>query len=258
MTNSKTETYEILASDKPSDVLVCAEHSGINVPQNLDNLGLSNEELQRHIGWDIGISETVRHLHSICKLPVIMSNISRLVVDLNRPVLSDECIPEYSDGTFIPYNKNLSKFERHTRISNYFLPFHCALNEMISTYRPLSLLCLHSFTPQLKESGEFRPWHCGVLFDNNSKLGLACVEHLNSLNGLIVGENQPYQVGKNSAQGNVLHGELKGVPTILLEIRNDEIGDRAGQEKWAAIVSSLITNCFPTNPKRSQISMKAA
>ena len=235
---------EILPSRKRSNILLCAEHSGVFVPPHLRGLGLPTSELHRHIGHDIGIADTVRRLHKRVGLLTLLGNVSRLVVDLNRPVSSDECIPEVSDGTVVPANQNLSYEQRMRRITDYYLPFHRTLNRLIAQNQPSLLLCLHSFTPQLRAKGTLRPWHCGVLFDRQVDLGQACISHLARNKQVLVGENQPYRVDHDSDKPVPLHGELKGVPTLLLEIRNDLIGCSSGQAHWVEVVADLVENCL--------------
>lgn len=237
------EPFEILESALTAsavNILLCAEHSGIHVPAHLDGMGLSHDELNRHIGWDIGIDGISRQLHQTTGLPMILGTMSRLVVDLNRPVHSDECIPECSDGTDIPANQNLTDKDRDSRLRTYYQPFHRALNDFIQQHQVKLLLCLHSFTPQLRTIGKARPWHCGVLFDRNVRLGQHCVEYLKNIGEFVVGENQPYCVEHDDDRSIPLHGELKGIPTLLLEIRNDLIEDNVGQKRWSSTIASLI------------------
>ncbi len=240
--------FEILAPKSPGNALICAEHAGVGVPFALGSLGLPPDELRRHIGWDIGIEDTARLIHRDFGFPVLLGRCSRLVVDLNRPVHSKECIVEASDGTPIPGNLNLPPERRAERIEQYYLPFHRTLYALIQNHRPAAMLCLHSFTPKLRCGGARRRWHCGVLFDKEvsrgARFGRACLAHLNAVEGLVVGDNEPYSVDHGGDGSVPLHGELKGVSTVLLEIRNDLICDSAGQCRWAKIVGGLIRTCL--------------
>ena len=240
--------FEILAPKASDCALICAEHAGVRVPSSLGSLGLSPAELHRHIGWDIGIEKTARLVHRHLGLPVLLGRYSRLVVDLNRPVHSSECIIEESDGTPIPGNLNLSPEDRAERIADYYLPFHQILNALIAKHRPSAILSLHSFTPKLRRDGRPRRWHCGVLYDREvgreASLGRACLTYLKAIDGLIVGDNQPYRVEHDGDESVPLHGKLKGVPTVLLEIRNDLIADGEGQHRWSEIVNGLIRTCL--------------
>ena len=47
---------QVLGADARSPWLLIADHAGQAVPARLDRLGLPQHELDRHIGWDIGIA----------------------------------------------------------------------------------------------------------------------------------------------------------------------------------------------------------
>ncbi|MCY4196816.1 MAG: N-formylglutamate amidohydrolase [Rhodobacteraceae bacterium] len=251
----KTEILEILPARTAADILICVEHAGVHIPEEFNGLGLQPDDLYRHIGWDIGVDGMAHHLHKLMGLPTILGKISRLVIDLNRFVSSTECIPERSDGTEIPGNIDLPIEHKQMRINRYYTPFHRSLNELITHHQPQLLICLHSFTRKLRSRGIFRPWHCGILFDQQVELGSICIAHLGTDQNLIIGENQPYAIDHDSEQPKALHGELKGVPTLLLEIRNDQISTESGQQRWAEIVGNLIESCLM---REKRISSRAA
>jgi predicted N-formylglutamate amidohydrolase len=50
--------------------------------------------------------------------------------------------------------------------------------------------------------------------------------------GLIVGDNEPYD---GALENDTLyrHGTLRGLPHVLIEVRQDLISDAAGQAEWA-------------------------
>jgi predicted N-formylglutamate amidohydrolase len=57
---------------------------------------------------------------------------------------------------------------------------------------------------------------------------------------LNVGDNQPYAVGDLSDYTVPVHGEGRGLPHVEIEIRQDLIGDPAGQAGWAARLARLL------------------
>lgn len=56
---------------------------------------------------------------------------------------------------------------------------------------------------------------------------------------LVVGDNEPYS---GALRGDCLHrhGTLRGIPHLLIEIRNDLIAEAAGQEAWAARLAPML------------------
>ncbi len=91
-------------------VLFC-DHASNHVPEELDNLGLPESELARHIAWDIGAAGVTEALSEILDAPAILCGTSRLVIDCNRQLNRPGLIPEVSDGTTILGNLNLTESE---------------------------------------------------------------------------------------------------------------------------------------------------
>src|SRR5215203_4971987 len=81
-----------------ASVLVLCDHAGRQIPPELDRLGLSEDALARHIGWDIGAADLTRRLARLLDAPAILNHMSRLVVDPNRRPGTPTSIPEISDG----------------------------------------------------------------------------------------------------------------------------------------------------------------
>jgi predicted N-formylglutamate amidohydrolase len=87
-----------------SPLLIVADHAGNSIPRRLGRLGVSESEIERHIGWDIGIAAVCRVLADALDATLIQQNYSRLVIDCNRPPRSETSIPEIIEQTPIPGN----------------------------------------------------------------------------------------------------------------------------------------------------------
>ena len=129
----------LLAADDPavftvhnprgtSAFLLLADHAGQRVPQALQDLGLPQAELDRHIGWDIGIAGTTRALAERLDAWAIEQTYSRLLIDCNRPLVSPTLIPEVSDGTVVPGNLGLEPQQRQQRIDAIHTPYHARID----------------------------------------------------------------------------------------------------------------------------------
>lgn len=79
-------------------VFLC-DHSGRRIPARLNDLNMSQDDLKRHIAWDIGIEGVGRALSSYFDACLIMQPYSRLVIDCNRRPGSETSILAVSDGT---------------------------------------------------------------------------------------------------------------------------------------------------------------
>ena len=244
----------ILDASGKAHIVISAEHSGVEVPAELGDLGIGQSELRRHIGYDIGIEGVVHRLHCLTGYPAILGRYSRLVADVNRPESSHECVIEVSDGTRIPANVGLTGQERKERIRRYHRPFHQAFTELVNWAQPDCIVSVHSFTPMLRTVGFRRPWHCGVLYGPPEEPARHCIRHLRGLQGMVVGDNQPYGFDSQRLM-SPKQTDGRSIPTVVVEIRQDLIGDGCGQERWATILNGLVSECL-TNRRMRDIRRK--
>jgi predicted N-formylglutamate amidohydrolase len=100
------------------------------------------------------------------------------------------------------------------------------------------LLAMHSFTPVYK--GVARPWHAGVLFNRDDRIGRIMLDLLRAEPGLVVGENEPYAVSDATDYTVPVHAEPHHLPHLELEVRQDLIADEAGEARWAALLTRLL------------------
>ncbi len=244
--------YSIHRAQGASPYMLLADHAGQKVPQALQRLGLPQAELDRHIGWDIGIGGVTRALAARLDAWAIEQTYSRLLIDCNRPLASPTLIPEVSDGTVVPGNAGLSDAQRQQRIDAIHAPYHARIDAELAARtaagRPTLLVMMHSFTPVM--NGVARPWHAGVLYHRDTRFAHALLHALRDEGDLVVGDNQPYSVSSSSDYAVPVHGEGRGLVHVELEIRQDLIADAAGQHAWAErlarIFATLQTQLQPT------------
>ena len=62
--------------------------------------------------------------------------------------------------------------------------------------------------------------------------------------GLVVGDNEPYSVTDASDYTIPVHGEQRHLHHVAIEIRQDLIGDEAGQIRWAALFARLLPQAY--------------
>ncbi len=232
-----------LRPDGASPFLLIADHAGQAVPARLDRLGLPQSELDRHIGWDIGIAGTTGRLSARLDAHAVLQAYSRLVIDCNRPLDAPTSITTASDGTAIPGNAGLDHAGRRERAEEVFAPYHAriesALDARVRLGRPTILVAMHSFTPAM--NGSARPWHAGVLYQRDARFAHALLDALRAEGDLVVGDNEPYTVSDATDYAIPVHAEARGLPHVELEIRQDLIADADGQQAWAERLARLFT-----------------
>jgi predicted N-formylglutamate amidohydrolase len=226
--------YEDNALGRSPFLLTC-DHYGRLIPRVLGDLGLPESELTRHIAWDIGIAGVAEALSKHLDAHLVAQRYSRLVIDCNRPPTAPSSIPIVSEATTISGNEGIAREAAETRRQQIFEPYHRRIDEVIDARiakgMPTVLVSLHSFTPVY--AGIARPWHIGTLYHRDTKLPPRLLKLLRAEADLVVGDNEPYAVSDDTDYTIPVHGEARGLMNSGIEIRQDLIGDQAGQRRWA-------------------------
>ena len=221
-------------------VLVC-DHAGRAVPRRLGDLGVAAADMERHIAWDIGAGALAARLGEMLDACVVRQAYSRLVIDCNRGPGHAGLVPPISDGTVIPANADLTSEAVQARIDAIHTPYHAgisaALDERRSGGRPITIVAVHSFTPVM--NGAARPWHVGVLHQGDSPLSACMLSQLRLVDGLVVGDNQPYALCETDYTVP-FHAQARGLDYLELEVRQDLIADAAGQACMAALLAKIL------------------
>lgn len=232
-----------LNPDGAAPALLVCDHASNSVPRRLANLGLPESELARHIGWDIGAADVTRELARLLDAPAVLSGYSRLVVDVNRLLDHPTLIPPVSDNTVVPGNTNLSEHDRQQRLAALFQPYHDRIAVRLATCRARgvvpAIISVHSFTPRLLSEGFDRPWHIGILWNRDPRIAVPLMAALRAEGDLVVGDNEPYTA--RGAMGYTIntHAEPAGLPSVMLEIRQDLIDTEAKAAAWAGRLARL-------------------
>ena len=246
MAAGEPDPVTVYNSDGTSPLVLVADHAGNRLPRALGTLGLAEPELERHIAWDIGLDGVAHRLADALDAVLIRQNYSRLVVDCNRPPGSPASMPELSELTAIPGNAGLSEAARAAREREIFWPYHRAIEQELDRRqkagRPAALIALHSFTPVFK--GVARTMHAAVLYHRDPRLAHQLRSLFTQEKDLTVGDNEPYFVSDATDFTIPVHGERRGLPHVLIEIRQDLIAGETGQQKWAALLARLLPEAY--------------
>jgi predicted N-formylglutamate amidohydrolase len=225
-----------------SPFLFTCDHYGRLIPRKLGDLGLPAGELTRHIAWDIGIAGVAETLSNHLDAQLIGQRYSRLVIDCNRPLTAAGSIPRLSEATMIPGNEALTREAAAVRRREIFDPYHQRIKKVIDQRqreaKPTILVALHSFTPVY--AGVKRPWHIGTLYHRDASLPPLLLKALRAEPDLVVGDNEPYAVSDETDYTIPVHGEARGLINTGIEIRQDLIGDEAGQAQWAERLARML------------------
>lgn len=230
--------YEVVRADGASEWFLLCDHASNRLPVSLATLGMTDDQLDDHIAWDIGAAELARLLSRELDAPLVLSGYSRLAIDCNRPPGVASSVPAVTCAIPVPGNAGLDELELRAREEQLFWPYHRAIGELLAQREARGLssrvLSVHSFTPALH--GKARPWHVGVMYGKDRRLAGALLEALAHEPDLTVGDNEPYQVSDGTDFGVPVYAERAGRLGVLVEVRQDLIASASGVEQMGAVL----------------------
>ncbi|WP_136414631.1 N-formylglutamate amidohydrolase [Herbaspirillum sp. ST 5-3] len=149
-----------MTSTTPDFFFVTCEHGGNRIPSRYRDFFRGREELLRtHRGYDVGALRVARELSQALSAPLLVSTISRLLIDLNRSPSHPKLFSEATRPA--PADIREEIFQR------YYRPYRTKAETQIAQAvaggaRVIHISC-HSFTPEL--NGEVRNADLGLLYD---------------------------------------------------------------------------------------------
>lgn len=236
---------EAIAATAAVPLLLVCDHASPRIPLALGRLGLDAAALDRHIAYDIGAAALTRRLTARLGVAAMLAGYSRLVIDCNRDPGEPDAIVEESDGTLVPGNRVLNITQRRAREDAIHQPYHraiaAALADLAASGPPPVLFSIHTYTPQLGAAR--RRWDAGVLWNRDPRLGPPLIQALRAVDGLVIGDNEPYS-GREIAYTLNRHGGAAGLANAAIEIRQDLCETADQQARWADLLVSAVLEIF--------------
>ena len=228
--------------DGPGPFVFVCDHASNRIPDAYMSFGFAEDALSTHIAWDPGALGVARRLAVRFDGPLFWPDASRLIIDCNRAPEAKSLIVSESEGRPVPANFGLTEAERARRLDQIHAPYHAAidacLKRRLARRQPTALIAVHSYTPVYL--GKARPWQVGIVFGEDRRLSDLLIRELEADPALSVGINQPYSPGDQVYYTVERHAGPSALPAVMIEIRNDEIGDRAGERRWADRLAGIL------------------
>jgi len=235
-----TEPYHLIEATSDAPLFLFGDHASKHIPQRYENLGLSGDDLTRHIAWDIGSEDVLRGLCARFGCGGLVAGFSRLLIDPNRSKRMDTLVPEDSDGTIIPSNQNLTAEARQERIDTLYGPYHAALSAQLNQAQAASLIVsVHSFTPK-PDLGEKRTLDIGLLVKHDETTAQAFKDAIyRAAPKLSVGINEPYSAYDLNHTID-FHVAPRALPHLAIEIRQDHIRHKQGVTRYVKLLGDAL------------------
>lgn len=234
------DPFYIHGKERSNRWLITCDHATNRIPKSVGEgcLGLTRDDMERHIAYDVGAAGVSRYLSGILNSSAILSNFSRLVIDPNRGEFDPTVLMRLYDGSIIPGNRHADQDEKERRLNAFHRPYHNALADIADRRNDTIIVSVHSFTPKLKGKTT-RPWQIGVLHSDDRSFSEPLMKRLMQENDLTIGDNQPYS-GYLPGDAIDRHGRSFERPHVLIEIRNDLIMYDDGQRAWAERLAPIL------------------
>lgn len=254
MINDPKATYKPYTLNKVenSNIILLCDHASQYIPSEYKDLGISEKLLNEHISYDIGAANLTAKISEIIRSNSLLSHFSRLLIDPNRGIDDPTLIMKFADQFIIPGNISLTSNQIEQRIESFYKPYHnqitSMINNLISKNEVPILISIHSFTRNFRS--DIRPWEISVLWDTDDRISTPMLSILRRDNKYVIGDNEPY---KGYLKGDTLHthGTSRGIPHVLIEVRNDLIASNDGQKNIAKYLAGIIKEIL--NESSSQI-----
>lgn len=225
---------------RPIFVMLSCEHAGNRVPEAwAEAFAGAEAELNSHRGYDEGVLPVALKLASDLGAPLLLSTISRLVVELNRSL--------DNPGLWSEFTRGLPEADKREILAAHYTPLRSRAIQLVDLAAAAGLttlhLSIHSFTPVL--DGVRRSVEVGVLFDparaGERAIAERWIEAIRDRTGLETRANEPYE-GVADGHTTALRRDFASFlyMGLELEIRSDLLADPAEAEALAGVLGGAL------------------
>lgn len=237
------ECFQVATSSlrcRPSvgyNVLVTCEHGGSELPPGRPWHAQDLRLKGTHWAGDLGAGDFSREIAARLRVPALIHDFSRLIIDVNRPLDDPTLFRATAEGVPIELNQSITVAERQKRIERYYRPYHDELNFLTHILNPPLLLSVHSFTNNYE--GKRRDIDLGILFNRHESLALEFEAYFRSA-GYQVRLNEPWS-GKEGFMYALSQVETDENRGIMLEFRQDLLLQPQWREKMLDHLENFLT-----------------
>jgi predicted N-formylglutamate amidohydrolase len=213
-------------------LIVSCEHAGNQVPPPYRS-HFSERFLETHRGYDPGALAVARDIARATGAPLYYSTISRLLVELNRPLGHPQL-----------FFRDFPKATKDLLLRRYYFPYWRAVGKAARRGGRVIHLSVHSFTPRMR--GQTRKVDVGLLFDPRRapeaafcQRWRAALEQLSPR--LRVRDNEPYP-GVFPSLVDALRNELGPRRYVGIQIEVNQKFPRGDGARWRRLRRLLVAS----------------
>ena len=228
--------------------LIHVPHASIEIPSDVrSQFLLADSELRREAIESADLFTDALAREAWPKAQIICSNVSRLVVDVERyPDDSVELMSKYGRGMIYmsthlgaPLRRTLSENEKYELKRDWYDPHWARLR---AAAKDQILIDLHTY-PKTPWPIELYPLAERPEIDLGTDINLTPPNWANQLK--IHFESLGFHVGHDTPYAGVIDAGSKYA--VMIEIRRDILGAPAEQQKWQRVVNALSSMPMPND-----------
>ena len=221
-------------------LILSCEHGGNRLPAPFTNL-FSPRFLSSHRGHDPGALVLARDFARVTGAPLFYSTVSRLLVELNRPLGHPQL-----------FSKAVPASARSALLERYYLPYWREIEAAIRRRKRVLHISFHSFTPKMR--GERRTTDVGLLFDRLRAREVRFCRRwraaiLASDAGLRVRYNNPYD-GTHPSVVQSMRETFPARRYVGIQIEVNQKFARGDRRRWRALRRVLAESFQYTTTER--------
>jgi len=221
--------------------IITCEHGGNRIPATYRHFFSGQRRLlDSHRGHDPGALVVARELARAFDAPLVVSTVSRLLVDLNRSIGHRQL--------YSPAIRAAPVALRAEILRRHYLPYRAEVEKLVARSiargRRVIHLSSHSFTPEL--GGVVRRADLGLLYDPGRRAeARLCAQWKTSLAAIApelrVRRNYPY-AGKGDGLTSYLRRRFPDRRYAGIEIEINQKFAQAGGPDWKALRAMLVAS----------------
>jgi predicted N-formylglutamate amidohydrolase len=212
------------------------EHGGNRIPRQYRQLFKGQTRvLESHRGWDRGALQLARRCARDCHAPLYYSEISRLLIDLNRS--------PHHRALFSGITRQMDACAKHKVCDEHYFPYRERVESAIRGRQPGPVIHLsfHSFTPAL--NGVARNADIGLLYDPARPRELTFCRRLQTLlrqafPDLAIRRNYPYR-GTADGFTRYLRARFAARTYLGIELEINQQHVRPGSRYWQGMLEQF-------------------
>ena len=213
-------------------VLIC-DHASNKIPARLRTLGLENADLLSWRAYDPHALKAAKGLAERLDAPLVYPDVSRLVINCNRPLTAPDLIAGRRGTLAIPGNQKIGEEERIERIEGIYNVYHETIDAVIGLRGShlIGLIAVHT-VETMAEFDAAGDADIMVMTRPGDAAFADAVERLREDGEIAVAVHEIGPPGDIHSHTMQRHAYSRGVPGIEFHIRNDQIACDTQKAAW--------------------------